>query len=127
MSIPVLLLLSAFTMLGVDLPAEGSPAELAQAVAGFLIGVPDPAATEEPQTQTGEAEEVELGDEGPTAAFLTVKSDIAEGVLIVYKLQDGVLSITIAAGYPGEFNNDLKTLGLAVAGSISYQGTADDL
>lgn len=123
----VAVLPTAFLALtGTELPADASPTDLAQAVVTSFFVPEDPDAEEQPEI--GEAEEVMLSEEEAWAGGLVpVTQPDLEGAFVVAKLQEDLLLVTYLATVPGEYSDELGELLLAVAGSVSYEGTADDV
>lgn len=124
--------LDLMALMAMELPEDASPAELAELFTASMEGdeadeETESEATEEAGgTQIGEAEEVELTDE-LTAGYVTISDEEAEGAYIIYKMGEDLLAITAVAAYPGEFTDELVDAGKAVAASIVYTGSAEDL
>lgn len=112
------------------LPEEPSAGDYASQVAMMFFGsfeeAPAEGAEEDPTggLTLGEPEEVELGED-VTGGLVTLLSETDEGVVIARLLDDDLVAVIIAAGYPGEFTDDLRQLALDVAASVEYTGTAD--
>lgn len=143
--------LDFLTMTGVTLAEDATQGEVAAAAAEwFWSDEPAPEeGAEEPATQAteeateeataeataeapmgdltiGEPEDVEFNDTltGGAATFSTGTED---GVVFVRELGEGLLGVTVAAAYPGEFGDELRQAAQDVAASVEYTGTADAL
>ncbi len=120
-----------FTMMMPEaLPEEPTAEDYASQVALMFFGnfeeAPAEGAEEDPLggLTLGEPEEVELGED-VTGSLVTLLSDTDEGVVIARLLDDDLIAVVVAAGYPGEFSDDLRQIALDVAASVEYTGTAD--
>jgi hypothetical protein len=126
-----------FAFLGVDVSEETTPDDLATIVVENIFGTesstdeseataePTAAATEEAIPEFGEATVVDL-TEDLQAGYVAVTEAATEGAVIVFQA-DGIVVITIAVAYTGEYTEEVDALALAVAASVEYTGTADDL
>jgi len=121
-------------LLGIELPAEGeamTPEDLASKIASIFIITSETSSeapgevTPVPTPELGEPTTVDLGDD-VTAGYMTLKGDDGEGVVIVYE-QDGVIVLIVSASAAGGYTEEFAATTLAVAGSITYTGTAADL
>lgn len=123
-------------MMGVEVEADASPVEFAQSIVNALFGIeeedmeateePSMEATEEAGTMVGDVEEIELAND-TVAAMATVADDESEGAVIIQKLGEDVIAVTLFATYPGEYTEELSNLAQAVASSITYTGTGADI
>lgn len=104
--------------MGIVISAEMTPDELATTITEsfFASSITAPSG----------AKTVDLSA-GVQAAYVTaagVSSD--EWMIIVYQ-QKGIIMITVVVSYAGELTDETSALGMTVAGSINYAGTAGDL
>jgi mono/diheme cytochrome c family protein len=82
-----------------------------------------PAEGEEPGSK---AEEIDLR-EGVVAGYMTTTSSQVDGALFVFQANDTVLAVVFGGTYPGEFTDEFNSLVQAIAASLEYTGTGEDL
>jgi cytochrome c5 len=124
--IAVLLLpVSLLGLMGIEVPAEGE-LDLVAAVEAFFTST---LSEEDQDVEVGEAEEIEFGEEGEeiTAAYLEVSDDEVDGAMLLFEVNDGVLALVFVGAYPGEYSDELQAVALAVAESIEFEATGDEL
>jgi hypothetical protein len=121
-------------LLGVELPAGGeqmAPEDLVSQITSIFIiasattsaapGEPTPV----PTPELGEPTVVDLTDD-LQAGYMTLSGVDGDGAVIAYE-QDGVIMLVVAASAAGGYTDEFDAVTLAVAGSITYTGTATDL
>ncbi len=128
----VLLLPTQFlTLLGLELPDSPTPGDTAAAFANvFLTPDPQDTSVDPASIVIGEPEEIMLGEnEDMPAGYVAVQDNTAQGAFIVSSLDEAntLTVLTIVMAYPGEFTDELATIGKDVTASITFDGTADDL
>jgi hypothetical protein len=124
-----------FGLMGMEMPEEPTIVDIAN-LFGTLFMTPEggevaPEATEEPMAEatemaTPEAEEIELGED-MTAGYVEVSDDVSQGALVVRDLGEGLYAVAYAVTAPDEFDEDFAALAQAVAATVSYGGTAEDV
>jgi C-terminal processing protease CtpA/Prc len=104
--------------MGIVTSAETPPDELAATVTEsfFASSITAPSA----------AKTVDLSA-GVRAAYVTAAGVSSDEWMIIAYQHKGIIMITVMVTYAGEITEGTSALGLAVAGSINYAGTADDL
>jgi hypothetical protein len=110
--------------MGIEVPTAGEPLDILAVTDGFF-GTMMGGGTETGADIT-KAEELPLSDE-ITAGYIKIKDPTIEGAMIVFELNPGVLAIVFGGAYPGEFTDEFNNTLTAVAQSIGYTGTSDDL
>ena len=113
--------------MGVTLEEDTSIADITTMLVEFFLA-PEEDATEEEiaATQIGEVEEIELSEDVIAGYALITEID-SEGGFLVTEPVEGVFAISLIAAFPGEYSDELAEIGMQVAASISYEGTAEDL
>jgi len=140
--IAVLLLpLDILPFMEIELAEEFTVEELTQAMADTFAGSDDeedmeaeateePAdaeATEEATPSVGEIEVVEVNEDGLEVGYVEVTSEDSDGAIVTYEVAEGVIALVIVGAFPGEYTEEMREQTLAVAGSIQFTGTAEDL
>lgn len=114
---------------GMTLPEDASPAEIAGVVAELFFG-PEPGADETVSegeiVELGEPEEIELSED-LIAGAVSATSELEDGLFLVFAPAEGLLALVYSVAYAGEFTEEQAEVGQAVAASLVYEGTADDL
>jgi len=114
----------------IQLPEQPKPADYAGVFATLFVTPETPsvgAGTPTPQPpQIGEPQEITLTGDIP-AGYVEVSDSTAQGAFIVHMVGDKLLAVTFVVTYPGEFDQDLATIGQEVAASVAYTGTAEDI
>jgi hypothetical protein len=128
----MLMPVDVFSFVGVEVTDETTPDELAAIIVeNFFEGgssAESEATAETTEAATprfGEVETVDL-TEDLQAGYVPVTEIETEGALIVYQA-DGIVVLTLAAAHTGEYTEEIDALALAVASSVKYTGTADEL
>ncbi len=123
--IAVLLLpVDLLAFMGIEMPTADKPLDILAVADAFFASTMG--SDEEDTAEISKAEEIELSDE-ITGGYITVKDTDVEGAMIVFELKDGVLAIVFGGAYPGEFTDEFNNTLVAVAQSLDYTGTGDDL
>ena len=119
------------TLLGLELPDNPTPVDTVLAFANaFLTPDPQDTTVDPASIVIGEPEEIMLGEnEDMPAGYVIVQDNTAQGAFIVSSLDEAntLTALAIVMSYPGEFTDELGTIGKDITGSITYDGTADDL
>jgi mono/diheme cytochrome c family protein len=118
-----------FGLLGVSVPEDSGPAEIVSVVAELFFE-PEPAAdgtiSEDDIAEFGEPEEIELAEER-IAGSVTVTSPKQDGLFLAFAPAEGLLVVVYAVAYAGEFTEEQAEVGRAIAASVIYEGSAEDL
>jgi hypothetical protein len=110
--------------MGIQVPQGDEPLDIlavADAFFGSTVG-----SGAETTADISKAEELALSDE-ITAGYIKIKDTTVEGAMIVFELKPGVLGVVFGGAYPGEFTDEFNNTEVAVAQSLDYTGTGDDL
>jgi hypothetical protein len=110
--------------MGIEVPAAGEPLDILTVADGFFASTMGSGA--DTTADISKAEELPLSDE-VTAGYIKIKDATIEGAMIVFELKPGVLAIVFGGTYPGEFNDEFNNTLTAIAQSLGYTGTGDDL
>lgn len=130
----ILLPFDMLGMMGAEIPAEATQAELTTILTTTMMGQPasaDPAATPDPDFDgpiLEEAVEVELED-GETVTVIPVhEEDLSQAGFVVAWLNDnGVVVIGIAYAFDEEFDEEAQAGLLDIILTAEYTGTSDDV
>jgi hypothetical protein len=112
------------SFMGIQLPAAGEPLDILTVADGFFASMMGGGA--DTGADVTKAEALPLSDE-ITAGYIKMKDSTVEGAMIVFELKPGVLAVVFGGAYPGEFTDEFDNTLTAVAQSIGYTGTGDDL
>jgi hypothetical protein len=110
--------------MGIEVPTAGEPLDILAVADGFFGSMMGGGA--ETGADITKAEELPLSDE-INAGYIKIKDSTIEGAMIVFELKPGVLAVVFGGAYPGEFTDEFNNTLTAVAQSIGYTGTSDDL
>jgi hypothetical protein len=111
-------------LMGIEVPTAGEPLDILAVADGFFASMMGGGA--ETGADISKAEELPLSDE-ITAGYIKIKDSTIEGAMIVFELKPGVLTVVFGGAYPGEFTDEFNNTLTAVAQSLGYIGTGDDL
>jgi hypothetical protein len=115
--------------MGITLPEDGDLTQFTTDLVTFFLQneSEDSMATAEPESyEYGETTLVDLTDE-LQGGYVTISSDKLEGAFVVFMPADGIVALAYAVAAPGEYDDTLDSTLLAVAASLQYTATADDL
>jgi mono/diheme cytochrome c family protein len=124
----ILLPIDLLALMGLTPPESGEELgilAITDTLAASLMGedTNPPAEGEEPENK---AEEIDLR-EGVVAGYMKTVAPEVEGALFVFQANDGVLAVVFGGTYPGEFTDEFNSLVQAIAASLEYTGTGEDL
>jgi hypothetical protein len=123
--IAVLLLpVDLLAFMGIQVPTGDEPLDILPVADAFFASTMGTG--EDPSVDITKAEELPLSDE-ITGGYIEVKDPTVEGAMIVFELKPGVLAVVFAGAYPGEYADASNNTLIAVAQSLAYTGTGDDL
>lgn len=111
--------MSFFGSLYIEVEPGMNSADLAAAIMP-VFGGPDGATVNEPQI-------VALGG-GREAAVVVSATGSAEGVLVLFEINEGVIALTTVVVPPGAMDaEDVETVARVIIGSLEFTGTVDEL
>jgi hypothetical protein len=123
--IAVLLLpVDLLAFMGVQMPAAGEPLDILSVADAFFAATMG--SGQQTTADISKAEELALSDE-VTSGYIKVKDTTVEGAMVVFELKPSVLAVVFGGAYPGEFTDAFNSEITAVAQSLDYTGTGDDL
>lgn len=118
-----------FTFLGMSISDDMTSLETVEAISEVFFEPPldeEGNVIEDEIVEMSEAEEIEISDDR-TVGAVVVKDAATEGVFITFRPGEGLLALVFGVTMPGEFTDELNEITLAVAASVEYAGSADDM
>jgi hypothetical protein len=110
--------------MGIQVPAADEPLDILSVADAFFAMTSG--SGQDTTADISKAQELALSDE-ITAGYIEVKDPTIDGAMIVFELKPGVLGVVFGGVYPGEFTTEFNDTVIAVAKSLDYTGTGDDL